>query len=355
MSEVTFDRLYLVHLLWLVAALAGVGVWALARKRHAMRLFADERLLGVIAPRRDVGLSVARLVFVGLSLASCVAAMMGPSWGEEQRTVVTRGIDVMVLLDVSRSMLAKDIAPNRLERAKSAIGDDLLPAMAGDRVGLIAFAGAATLKCPLTNDYGFFRLALDEISTASAPVGGTLIGDAIRKAAECFKNDEMENNKLILLITDGEDHDSFPIDAARVVWQEQKIPVVAVGLGDATEGARIPVRTDKGETYVEHGGKTVWSKADFEQLRGIADASDFKFFVPVGTRNFDLGDIYRKKLLPAIRYSERSESQKTSKPSRYHPFAVAALVLLLIDSLLREGRSAAIAKQPAARERSKAA
>ena len=102
-------------------------------------------------------------------LVLLTAAIIHPRWGEAEQQVASRGVDVMVCLDVSRSMLARDIAPNRLERAKVALRDDLLPTLAGDRVGLIAFAGVPRLKCPLTNDYGFFRLALDDIDTSSAP------------------------------------------------------------------------------------------------------------------------------------------------------------------------------------------
>jgi Ca-activated chloride channel family protein len=234
-------------------------------------------------------------------------------------------------------MLARDIAPNRLERAKISLSDDLLPALGGDRVGLIAFAGAASLKCPLTSDYGFFRLTLDEISTRSAPRGGTLIGGAIRKAGEAF-SDDLGNYKIILLITDGEDQESFPVEAARAVWADRQIPIVAVALGDPREGARIPVETGSGEGYLEHRGEVVWSKADFTQLRQVAEVSDLKAFIPVGTRNFDLGEIYRERIVPAIDFQRREETEQIARPSQYHPFAAAALALLLIESFLRDGR-----------------
>ncbi len=335
--NVEFDHIERFHLIWLVVAIAAVGVYGVWRRRRAMRAFADVRLLGAIAPPVSWSRGLLRIGLIGLALASLVVAVMGPRWGERTETVVKRGIDIMVLLDVSRSMLARDIAPNRLERAKISISDDLLPALGGDRIGLIAFAGAASLKCPLTSDYGFFRLALDEISTRSAPRGGTLIGDAIRKAGEAF-SDDLGNYKIILLITDGEDHESFPVEAARGVWQDEQIPIVAVALGDPRAGARIPVESGAGENYLEHEGEVVWSRADFAQLREIAEVSDLDAFIPVGTRDFDLGEIYRERIVPAIDFQRREETEQIARPSRYHPFAAAALALLLIESFIRDGR-----------------
>ena len=335
MSGVTFDNLRWLNLLWAVLAVLLIGVYGIWQRRRAMRIFATLKPRGIIAPPLSWSRPLIRLALIALALTSLVAAMIGPRWGETTQTVVKRGIDVIVLLDVSRSMLARDIAPNRLERAKISIRDDLLPTLGGDRIALITFAGIESLKCPLTSDYGFFRLALDEVSTKSSPRGGTKIGDAIRKAGKAF-SDELENHKIILLITDGEDHDSFPVEAAQGVWEDSEIPIVAVALGDQTEGARVPVATATGESYLEHDGAVVWSRANFDQLRRIANVSDLNAFIPVGTRDFDLGSIYRDTIVPAIDYKERTESEQVSQPSQYHLFAVAALLLLLIDSFLRD-------------------
>ncbi|MFQ5807380.1 MAG: VWA domain-containing protein, partial [Phycisphaerae bacterium] len=264
------------------------------------------------------------------------AAIIHPRWGEREQTIIRRGIDVIVLLDVSRSMLARDIAPNRLQRAKLSIRDDLLPALGGDRIGLITFAGVPTLKCPLTHDYGFFRLALEDITSKSSPRGGTLIGDAIRKAEEAF-HDSLDTHKVVILITDGEDHESYPLEAAVNLWNDLEVPIVAVALGDEREGARIPIKTDRGEEYLKYRDEVVWSRANFDDLRRIANVSNLDAFVPVGTRNFDLGEIYRERIVPAIEYKERTETERVPLPSRYHIFATVALALLLIESFLRDG------------------
>lgn len=349
MNNVTFDNL---NWLWLLAAVGGVallGVYGVWQRRRGLRIFADEGLIARLAPPVSWMRGVVRVSLIALALVALTAAIIGPRWGEAEQRLYRRGVDVMVLLDVSRSMLARDIAPNRLERAKLSIRDDLLPALGGDRIGLIAFAGVPSLKCPLTNDYGFFRLALEDTNTGSVPRGGTLIGDAIRLARDSF-DETLDTHKVIVLITDGEDQESFPIEAARKLWDDKKIPVVSVALGDEREGARIPVENDKGQDYVRYQGQVVWSKANFDDLRKIAAVSSLSAFVPVGTQNFDLGDIYRSKIAPAMASKGLEEKERVKQPSQFHPFAVAALVLVLIESFLREGpRGPAVSRAAAPR------
>lgn len=336
MNELEFDDLRWLNLLWAVLAVAAAGLYGAWRRQQALRAFASVDLLPRIAAPAGWGRAFARIALVAGALTSITAALIGPRWGEREERIVRRGIDVLVLLDVSRSMLARDIAPNRLERAKLSIVDDLLPALGGDRIGLITFAGVAGLKCPLTSDYGFFRLAMDDVSTASSPRGGTLIGDAIRKAADAF-DDALQSHKIVLLITDGEDQESFPVEAARALWEDHEIPIVAVALGDEREGARIPVQTERGEEYVTYKDEIVRSRANFDQLRQIAAASPLNKFVPAGTRDFDLGEIYRKVIVPDVQLREQEETLRVPRPARQHLFAGAALALLFVESLVREG------------------
>ncbi len=339
MNDLTFDHLSRLYLVWLVLATAAAGLYGIWQRRRALRQFADAQLVHRIAPRMSVSWTALRVGLVTTSLLCTAFSLLGPRWGEREERVLRRGVDVLVLLDVSKSMLARDIAPNRLERAKVSLVEDLLPAMGGDRVGLITFAGLPSLKCPLTNDYGFFRLAMQDVSTSSSPVGGSLIGDAIRKADAAF-DDALQTRKVVLLITDGEDHDSYPVEAARALWKDHQIPIVAVALGDEREGARIPVGGDDGERYLTYREEIVWSRANFDQLREIAAASPLNAFVPAGTRNFDLGQIYRERILPAVESSVLTEFEHVPQPARSHVFSAMALTLLLVDSLLRDGASA---------------
>ncbi len=354
MSDLTFDNLARLNLLWLVLAAAAVGVYGIWRRRRALRAFADAPLLPRLAPPAGWMRPLARVALVALALVFLVAALVGPRWGQQTQALLRRNVDVMVLLDVSRSMLARDIAPNRLERAKLAIRDDLLPSLGGDRIGLVTFAGLPSRACPLTADYGFFRLALDDVTTQSSPRGGTLIGDAIRKAGELLASEKLDSHKLIILITDGEDQESFPVEAAAGVWKDQQIPIVALALGDPQQGARIPVAGENGGPYLTYGGQEVWSKADFAMLEKAAHTSPHGIFVPVGTSNFDLGAIYRKAA-GAVRAEEAAEQRHVSQPSRAHPFAVVALLLVLIDSFLPDGPRRARVASTAGKARERAA
>ena len=349
MPELDFDNLNRLNLLWVVLAVAVVGVYGVWQRRRALRMFATPNLLPRLAPPIGWTRPLARLALVTLALTALVAALLGPRWGERQVKFTQRGIDVLVLLDVSKSMLARDIAPNRLERAKISIRDDLTPALGGDRIGLITFAGAPSLKCPLTHDYGFFRLALDDVTTESSPRGGTLIGDAIRKAADAHDK-KLGNQRVVLLITDGEDQQSYPLEAAQDLWAKRQVPIVTVALGDERQGARIPIEGDRrGAAYMTHDGQIVWSKANFDILRRIAEVSELNAFIPVGTRNFNLGDIYREVIVPAVHFQQHEGQEIAEMPARFHAFAVAALLLTLIDSLLRDGPRGPASAAPARR------
>jgi len=354
MSDVSFDNLHWLNLLWAVLGVAAVGVFGIWRRRRALRTFADAPLLGRLTVSGGWLRPLTRLALIVVGLTCLVAALIGPRWGAETQMLLRRNIDVMILLDVSRSMLARDIAPSRLERAKLAIRDDLLPTLGGDRVGLIAFAGVPSLVCPLTSDYGFFRLALADVSTQSTARGGTLIGDAIRKAGALFEESKLDSHKMILLITDGEDQESYPVEAAASVAKDQSIPIIALALGDPEQGARVPVPAaagEKGETFLEYQGQPVRSKADFATLEQVAHASEQGKLIAVGTSNFDLGDIYRR-VAEAVRSAEERESRTVRQPSQYHPFAVVALLLVLWDSCLREGPRRA-ARAASMREKSR--
>jgi Ca-activated chloride channel family protein len=336
LSGATFDHLGWWWLFWLVAGAIALGIYGLFARRASLKRLADARLLPALAPLGVIAGAAVRLGLVAAALALLCVALLGPRWGEVTDRVFRRNIDVIVLLDVSRSMLARDIAPNRLERAKLSIIDDLIPALAGDRIGVIAFAGVPRLVCPLTDDYGFLRLALADVDPLSVPRGGSLIGDALRAAGDAFPK-RLDTEKLVLLVTDGEDQESFPVEAAQKLWDERRITVVPIALGDDREGARIPVN-EEGTRFLQHDGDTVWSRADFQILRRIAAISPLNAFVGVGTKDFNLGEIYRTRIVPGIRAREDLVERTTKRPAQYHWFAGAALLLLLVESFMREGR-----------------
>jgi len=238
-------------------------------------------------------------------------------------------------------MLAEDVAPNRLDRAKADILD-LLKKLEGDRVGLIAFAGAPVELVPLTTDQGFFRMVLDDVDPDSAPRGGSLIGDAIRKAMESME-ERRDRDQVIVLITDGEDHDSFPAEAAKQA-AERNIRIITVGLGDTGEGARIPRRNEDGSlTFVKHDGQEVWSKMDERLLKEMALTTSGAY-VPAQTRAYDLGSIYDEHLSKLTRGEIQAEKRKRYR-EQFQLFGGIGLALLLIEMLIPRFRDANL-RQP---------
>ncbi|MBM4074609.1 MAG: VWA domain-containing protein, partial [Planctomycetes bacterium] len=211
------------------------------RQRAARLAFVSATMSARILPELSRGRWWCKLILQLTAIVLGLVALAGPRYGSEFEQVVPRGSDLYVAIDVSKSMLADDVQPSRLGRAKADVAS-LLNRLDGERVGLIAFAGQAVVKCPLTVDYDSFRRALEELDPDSAPRGGTAIGDAIRKALEVF-HDASHRDQSILLITDGDDQQSYPLEAADVA-AERKVTVFTVGLGDADQGSRIPQKND---------------------------------------------------------------------------------------------------------------
>lgn len=243
---------------------------------------------------------------------------------------------MMILLDVSRSMLVEDIAPNRLERAKSDIKDlvEILHREGGHRIGLVAFAGRASLQCPLTLDYAFFLQKLNAVGPSTAGRGGTLIGDAIRQALHAFGTLEY-NYKDIILITDGEDHESFPLEAAQAA-AEKHISIYTVGIGDPNTGSPIPVQNAQGErTYVRYDGREVESRMRENLLLQIAERTGGAY-VPAGVRAIELDRIYADYIAPKAR-RDLDVAARERYVHRFQWFLLAGLILLGIEIYVQEG------------------
>ena len=313
--------------LWLLPLVAGLLIYAHRKRVAAAKQFVDpamvQRLMPVFrSPRPWIkGL----LILLGLGLL--IVAGARPRFGVYFERVSQRGVDLFVLLDVSRSMTAEDVAPNRLERAKSDIRD-LLTQLWGDRVGLIVFAGKPMVKVPLTTDHGFFRMVLEEIDTQSAPRGGSLIGDAIRKCMEAMPQ-RRDRDQVVVLITDGEDHDSYPEKAAELAAQ-RNVKIFSVALGDSGDGARIPLRDQSGGlNYLKHEGREVWSKVDERLLKQIALTTKGAY-IPAGTRAYDLGQVYANHLSQLARGEIRAEKRKRYK-EQFQLFVCLGVGLLLME------------------------
>jgi len=320
------DRVYWI---WLVVAVViGLAVLELA-SRDALGRFLSPIMQRRLVTRPSTGRVIARLVLIGAMGAAGVGALMQPRATSATEIVVRSRVaaDVMVVLDVSRSMLAEDVAPSRLARAKAEIAE-MVRQLPGQRVGLVAFAGRAALMCPLTPDASFFNLALRGVDTNSVSRGGTAIGTAIRTAVASFPTGP--GAKLIVLITDGEDHDSYPVEAAQQA-KAAGIRILAVGLG-SEEGSPIVITDPKSGARTEliYDGKPVISRLDGDTLRKMA-LDTGGAYVPAGTAALDLESIVKQNITPILR--AEADSVHNEIPAERFQWLVLGALLALVAAV----------------------
>jgi len=287
-----------INLLWLLPLLIILLIYDYYRRKRTLKYFIHDNYIqkSAFADNKTKGRS--KYILLLLSLIFIIIALARPGWNPKEVNVKRKGRDVVFILDVSRSMLAEDLKPNRLERAKTEI-IDTVSRLNGSRVALIEFAGTSVVKCPLTTDYAFFRSATESLSVNDVSRGGTMLGDALREAMTNILDSKEKKFKDIILITDGEDHESFPIEAAKTAG-EQGIRLIVIGLGDENQGTRIPIKDEQGNRiFLTYNGEEVWTKLDADTLRKMAEASSGGKYLNVGTGAFDLGEIYLRLIASA--------------------------------------------------------
>lgn len=327
MIDWRFVHVERVHLLWLVLLLVGALAALELRGRGSLAALLSPVMQRRLVVRPGGARTAARLALVALALAAGVLAAMRPQARGE--TVAVGGArasaDVIVVLDVSRSMLAEDAAPNRLERAKAEIGN-LARQLRSHRLGLVAFAGRAVLACPLTPDHSYFDLVRGGLDTTTVSRGGTRIGDAVRTAVAAFPAGP--GAKLIVLITDGEDHESSPLDAAEDARQAG-VRVVAIGLGNDQAGSPILVTDPQtgAKQPVLHDGSPVISRLDSATLRQVAEQTE-GVYVPVGENAVDLTAIFEAHIEPIVR--EELDGAVRTIPAERYPYLVLLALLALV-------------------------
>lgn len=323
-----------VHGLWAVAAIGAALLILELRRERALERFMSRSMQRRLARGPSRGQRLARIAAAVGCLAAGVLGLMRPQAAATDTSTSARrtSADVMVVLDVSRSMLAEDAAPNRLARARAEISS-MLDRLEGHRVGLIAFAGKAAVLAPLTPDYGFFRMMLRGASPSSVSRGGTAIGEALRLAVEAFGSEAARGARLVLLITDGEDHDSEPREAAKAA-AEAGIAVVAVGLG-SEEGAPILITDPESgakKPVLDAAGNQVISRVDGALLRDIALTTGGAY-VPAGTAALDLESIVSEHVVPLLRDAPAAMTRAARRDLYMWP-VLASLVLLVLSVLL---------------------
>ncbi|MBU6303182.1 MAG: VWA domain-containing protein [Verrucomicrobia bacterium] len=315
----------------LLLGLLPLAVWlflgAERKRRAALLSLSGPRGLarGILRQRR-----IESACLLG-AVVCLILALARPTWSETWIEPSGEGRDIVFLLDVSRSMLASDAAPSRLESAKTAIRD-VVRELTGDRLALVAFSGSASILCPLTTDLAFFQDKLEEahpdfIPAGEVRVGGTRIGDAIRKATEKLFTAERRGYQDLILITDGEDQQSAP-EATVSKLSELGVCLITIGVGDSMRGSRIPAPAGSGAEFVRHGGAEVWTRLESRGLEALAGACPRGVYLEAGTRVLPLGKIY-PRLVQHLGRKESAPGERLRQGREIFPVFLGLALFLL--------------------------
>ena len=342
MSGLSFEQPQWIHLVWALAGFVAILFWLDLRGSVGL-----DRLLSTVMQQRLVSRPkrlrrLMRVVLLGCCGVCLILALMRPQGGLHLVQMERVGARIMVCLDVSKSMLAEDVRPNRLRRAKAEILD-LLAFLESDHVGLIAFAGKATVLCPMTPDFGFLRGVMETAGPHSVARGGTNLEAPIRKALDGFRG-QSDVSRAIILITDGEDHDSFPLEAAKAA-AERGVRIIAIGFGDeaGSEVLMTDPQTGARTTLLDADEKPVVTRLDAQTLRKIAVETGGAY-VPAGTGVLDLTAIYEAHISPLTRGRLDDHGRMVAK-EQYQWAVLLALACLIAAVTVASSRS----RPPAAR------
>ncbi|MCK4606073.1 MAG: VWA domain-containing protein [candidate division Zixibacteria bacterium] len=315
-----------------VFALGLFVFWALARKRKLMQRFGDLPLLMKNAPHINFGRQWSKAVLVVIALALVVTALARLQFGTHLELLQREGIDIVVALDLSRSMMARDFKPSRLEKAKQEIRS-IIDRLNGDRIGLVAFAGEAFIQCPLTLDYSSARFLLEAMDFGTVSVQGTSLSSAIEMASEAFSQKE-KKHKVLLLLTDGEDHEGGAEEAAEEA-RRHGVKIYTVGIGSSV-GEPIPVVDRSGKQVgfkKDQQGEVIVSRLDEITLQKIALSTGGKYY------HTTAGEIELDRIFDEISHMEKKELEGTlvtRYDDRYQWPLLIAIILIVGEFFLPE-------------------
>ena len=324
-----FANPYILHLLWLLPIFILFYVYAYKVKKRALSRFGNPELLKKLTRNTSRKRQITKISLILFAFLFLVFALSRPQIGTKVETVKREGIDILVAIDVSKSMLARDIQPSRLEKAKHEV-ESLINRLRGDRIGLIAFAGVPFVQCPLTLDYGAANIFLDIMDPELIPTPGTAIGAAIKKGVETFDQKERKH-KVLILITDGEDHSGEAVNAAELA-EKEGVKIYCVGIG-SPKGEPIPAVQGSSGFEKDKQGQVIITKLDEMTLEKIALQTGGKYFRATSGES-ELDRIYddiskmEKKELGSLKYSQFED--------RFQYLVFIAFVLILLEFGLSE-------------------
>ncbi len=324
-----FNPQYLIYL-WLLPVVIIIFIlqWYIQKKQ--LTKFASPKMLSFVMPEKSSARSIFKFLLYIISLACIILAIADPIWGNKPQEVRKSGVDIMIAMDVSNSMLAEDIFPSRLTATKRAILQ-LIDKLEGDRIGLVVFGANAYTQFPITTDYSAAKLAVDNVSTNTVPKQGTNIGEAIELCINSFSKTS-KNKKAIIVITDGENHEEAG-EAFAAQAKDNGIVVHTIGVA-SVEGGPIPLGNNTFKT--DKNGQTVITKLNEEALTAIAQKGS-GLFVRASNSQIGLSQLYNE--INSMQKSNYTSMEYTDYAHQFAYLLWPALILLFVEILLRNKRS----------------
>lgn len=327
------------YLLALIPILVVLFLFNLVWKRKKQAQFSDLELFKKLSPEKSTFKPVLKIVVLSLAFACLVIALVNPKMGTKMETVKRQGIDIVFAVDISKSMLAEDIAPNRLEKTKQLVSQ-IINELGNDRVGIVGYAGSAYPVLPMTTDYGIAKMYLQSMNTDMVSSQGTAINDALKLSVDYF--DIKETSKLIILVSDGEDH-GVGADEAIAMAKDKNVRIFSIGMG-TEKGAMIPIKDNRGNIISykkDQNGDNVITKMYPETLKSISDKTKAKYINGSNTKEV-VDEV--KKQLDKIEKTEFESQQIADFESQYQWFLGLGFLLLLVDIFLLEKKTSWVQK-----------
>ncbi|MBS0010608.1 MAG: VWA domain-containing protein [Bacteroidales bacterium] len=326
------------YLLLLIPVLLLIVIINSRIRKKKLKAAGEQTLLGGLIPEFSTFRKNIKFFLQALAMVFAVFMLARPQYGSRLEEVKREGVEVIIALDVSNSMMAEDIQPNRLERAKQAISG-LVDRMQNDKIGLIVFAGDAYTQIPVTTDYVSAKMFLSSISPGIVPKQGTNLASAINLGISSF-SPAMDESKALIIITDGENHEENPMQMARQA-AEKGVVIHTIGIGSST-GVPVPVISKGRKDYLkDNEGNTVITKLDENILKEIAFTSGGKY-VKASNTNIGLNTIFNE--ISSMKQQELEGTMYTEYDDRFRILALLALVLLVLDILIMERKNRRLSK-----------
>lgn len=332
-----FANIEILWLLVLIPIFVAGYIVLLRRKQRQLREFGDAELMAALMPNTSRTRPVVKFGLVLLALALLIVAAARPQYGQKEKVVKRQGIEVVIALDISNSMLAEDVAPSRLDRAKQMLSK-MIDSMVDDKVGVVVFAGEAFTQLPITCDYVSAKMFLNSITPELIKTQGTAIGDAIYTSMRSFGSEESDASRAIILITDGENHEDDALAAAKAA-NEQGIKIFVIGIGKP-DGSPIPI-PGTNNFRKDRAGNVVVSKLNEQMCKDVA-AAGHGLYVRCDNTNTAMRAL--QKEIDTLATSEIETKVYADYNEQYQGFVLIALLLLVVDFFVFNRKNKTLAK-----------